>query len=52
MNDDPSYRFSCSQAQQYAWIEERHPELFERIVDEVGTAGSGFRSVACGSKPT
>ena len=27
----PDHRFSCSQAQQYAWIEERHPELFERI---------------------
>lgn len=27
----PEYRFVCSQAQQYAWIEDRHPELFERI---------------------
>jgi alpha-mannosidase len=27
----PEHRFACSQAQQYAWIEERHPELFERI---------------------
>ena len=31
MDDYPEYRFSCSQAQQYAWIEERHPELFEQI---------------------
>ncbi len=31
MDRYPEYRFSCSQAQQYAWIEERHPELFERI---------------------
>jgi alpha-mannosidase len=31
MDDDPTYRFSCSQAQQYAWIEERHPELFADI---------------------
>ena len=31
MDEYPEYRFSCSQAQQYAWIEERHPDLFERI---------------------
>jgi alpha-mannosidase len=35
MDDDPTYRFSCSQAQQYAWIEERHPDLFERITTKV-----------------
>ena len=35
MDDDPTYRFTCSQAQQYAWIEEHHPELFERIRDKV-----------------
>ena len=35
MDDYPEYRFACSQAQQYAWIEERHPELFERISDKV-----------------
>nr|MCU0259619.1 glycosyl hydrolase-related protein [Ilumatobacteraceae bacterium] len=31
MDRYPEYVFTCSQAQQYAWIEERHPELFERI---------------------
>ena len=31
MDEYPEYRFACSQAQQYAWIEERHPALFERI---------------------
>lgn len=31
----PDFRFSCSQAQQYAWIEERSPEMFERIRDRV-----------------
>ena len=36
MDDYPEYRFSCSQAQQYAWIEERHPELFARIAERVG----------------
>ena len=35
MDDYPEYRFSCSQAQQYAWIEERHPDLFERITVKV-----------------
>ena len=35
MDEYPEYRFSCSQAQQYAWIEERHPDLFERITAKV-----------------
>ena len=35
MDEDPTYRFTCSQAQQYAWIEERHPDLFERIRGKV-----------------
>ena len=38
MDDDPGYRFACSQAQQYEWIAEREPELFARITDKV-TAG-------------
>lgn len=35
MDEYPEYRFACSQAQQYAWIEERHPDLFERITVKV-----------------
>lgn len=35
MDVDPDYRFSCSQAQQYAWIEERHPELFAAVGERV-----------------
>jgi alpha-mannosidase len=31
MDQYPEYRFACSQAAQYAWIETQHPELFERI---------------------
>ncbi|MCC6677533.1 MAG: alpha-mannosidase [Phycisphaerales bacterium] len=27
----PDFRFLCSQAQQYAWVEERSPALFEQI---------------------
>ena len=30
MEDYPEYRFACSQAQQYAWIKERNPELWGR----------------------
>ena len=36
MDEYPEYRFSCSQAQQYAWIEEHQPELFEQIAVKVG----------------
>jgi alpha-mannosidase len=31
MDEYPEYRFVCSQAQQLAWIEERDPELWQRI---------------------
>ncbi|MEM1332651.1 MAG: alpha-mannosidase, partial [Actinomycetota bacterium] len=33
MDADPAYRFGCSQAQQYVWVAERHPELFASIVE-------------------
>jgi len=35
MDDFPEYRFVCSSAQHYAWIEERHPVLFDRIRERV-----------------
>ncbi|MEP7046821.1 MAG: alpha-mannosidase, partial [Ilumatobacteraceae bacterium] len=35
MDDYPDYHFTCSQAAQYAWIEEQHPSLFRRIRDKV-----------------
>lgn len=31
MDSYPEYRFACSQAAQYEWIEQDQPELFERI---------------------
>ena len=31
----PSYRFACSQAQQYAWIRDREPGLWARIRERV-----------------
>jgi alpha-mannosidase len=35
MDEYPEYRFACSQAQQLAWIEERDPDLWERIEAKV-----------------
>jgi alpha-mannosidase len=31
MDDEPDFVFSCSQAQQYEWVRQHEPELFERI---------------------
>jgi alpha-mannosidase len=31
----PEYRFACSQAQQYDWIKQRNPDLYERIKKRV-----------------
>ncbi len=31
MDEYPEYRFACSQAQQYAWLKERSPDLWERV---------------------
>ena len=35
MDDYPEYRFACSSAQHYAWVEESHPALFDRITERV-----------------
>ncbi len=35
MEGEPDFVFSCSQAQQYEWVREREPELFERIAAKV-----------------
>lgn len=35
MDADPSFVFSCSSAQQLAWIKESYPELFARIKEKV-----------------
>ena len=37
MDEYPEYRFACSQAQQYAWIKERDPDLWERLRAKVET---------------
>ena len=51
MADYPDYRFACSQAQQYAWIKERNPDLWERIRAR-STQASTSRSAAAGSSRT
>ncbi|KQO63740.1 glycoside hydrolase family 38 C-terminal domain-containing protein [Curtobacterium sp. Leaf261] len=35
MDRYPEFRFACSQPQQYAWIEQTHPDLFARITAAV-----------------
>jgi alpha-mannosidase len=35
MDEYPEYRFACSQAQQYAWVKERSPDLYARIREKV-----------------
>ncbi len=37
MDEYPEYRFACSQAQQYAWIKERDPDLWDRIRAKVAS---------------
>ncbi|HEV7864366.1 MAG TPA: hypothetical protein VGR20_16785, partial [Acidimicrobiia bacterium] len=37
MDEFPEYRFVCSAAQHLAWMEDRYPELFARIVERVRT---------------
>ncbi|TLM84136.1 glycoside hydrolase family 38 C-terminal domain-containing protein [Pseudarthrobacter sp. NamE5] len=37
MDENPGFVFSCSSAQQFAWIKEFYPELFSRIREKVRT---------------
>ena len=37
MDEQPAYRFVCSQAAQYAWMEEHEPDLFRRITEKVAS---------------
>ena len=52
MDEYPEYRFACSQAQQYAWIKERDPDLWERHPREGRRRASSSPSAAAGSSPT
>lgn len=35
MDEDPDFVFACSSAQQFAWVKEHYPALFERIAARV-----------------
>ena len=35
MDEHPEYKFACSQAQQYEWMKDLYPPLFERIREKV-----------------
>jgi alpha-mannosidase len=35
MDRYPEYRFACSQAQQYKWLEQYYPALFDRVKEKV-----------------
>ncbi len=35
MEEDPSFSFVASSAQQYAWVQQHYPELFERLKAQV-----------------
>ncbi len=37
LDEYPEYRFACSQAQQLAWVQEREPDLWERIRTKVAS---------------
>ena len=34
MEDFPSYTFAASQAQQFQWVEEIYPKLFDKIKEK------------------
>jgi alpha-mannosidase len=35
MDDYPNYKFACSQAQQYAWMKESQPALYQQMTERV-----------------
>lgn len=35
MERDDTFGFACSQAQQYAWVKDHYPELYERVREQV-----------------
>jgi len=37
MASDPEFVFSCSSAQQYAWMKDHYPAVFQRIIEAVKT---------------
>lgn len=37
MEDHPDFTFVCSQAQQFEWLEENYPSLFQKILNKVSS---------------
>lgn len=37
MNRYPEHRFACSQAQQFKWLEQLYPSLFEVVKEKVAS---------------
>lgn len=35
MDTDPDYQYAMSSAQQYAWLEEDHPDIFKRMLERI-----------------
>jgi alpha-mannosidase len=50
MDDYPEYKFCCSQAQQYAWVKEDAPALYERI-KEATKRGQWIPTGGCWIEP-
>lgn len=52
MDEYPEYKFICSQAQQYAWVKQMAPKLYERIKEKIAAgqwevAGSMWVEADC-----
>ena len=47
MDADPDFKYAMSSAQQYAWLEEDHPDIFKRMKRRI-EEGRFIRSAACG----
>lgn len=43
MDEDPDFTYAMSSAQQYAWMEQEHPDLFARMLQRIkeGWIGNG-----------
>lgn len=35
MDEDPDFTYAMSSAQQYAWLEQEHPDLFARMLQRI-----------------
>lgn len=47
-DEDPDFTYAMSSAQQYAWLEQEHPDLFARMLQRI-KEGRFIPSAECGS---